>query len=110
MILEIQTREDAPDQLQAEAAGVAEGFLTRISIYESYKEFFAEDICLKNGKLCQQIEEWVTINEQIVGGKIAKFSQTDPYWHQVNLFYLQMEGMRKGYMLKSKNGPWLKGK
>lgn len=29
MFLEVQTRETAPDQLQAEAAGIAEGYLTR---------------------------------------------------------------------------------
>ena len=32
MILEVQTRESSPDQLQAQAAGIAEGYLTRISI------------------------------------------------------------------------------
>ena len=31
MFLEVQTRESAPDQLQAEAAGMAEGYLTRHS-------------------------------------------------------------------------------
>ena len=29
MFLEVQTREFAPDQLQAQAAGIAEGYLTR---------------------------------------------------------------------------------
>ena len=29
MFLEVQTRESAPDQLQAQAAGIAEGYLTR---------------------------------------------------------------------------------
>ena len=83
MMLEIQTRETSPDQLQAEAAGIAEGYLTRISIEESYKEFYSNDICSKDPLLCQWVEDTFVANEALVGGKIAQFSQTDPYWHQV---------------------------
>ena len=31
---------------------------------------------------------------------IAQHSQNDPYWHQVNLYYLQMLGMTQGYNLR----------
>ena len=30
------------------------------------------------------------------------YSPIDPYWHQVNMFYLQVFGLTKGVRLKSK--------
>ena len=105
MMLEVQTRESAPDQLQAQAAGIAEGYLTRISIIESYKEFYANDVCAKNPLLCQFVEETFVSNKVFVDSMIAQHFQTDPYWHQVNLFYLQMAGMTQGYKLRAQLEP-----
>lgn len=106
MMLEVETRESAPDQLQAEAAGIAEGYLTRISILEAYREFFLHDaICLENEGFCQWAASKFEANEALVSGKIKQFSQTEPYWHQVNLYYLQMEGMSKGYLEKALQDP-----
>ena len=81
----------------------------RISIIESYKEFFANDICSDEPELCQWVEETLVTNEAFVSGKISQFSQTEPYWHQVNLFYLQMAGMTKGYKLKALEEPRAEG-
>ena len=105
MMLEVQTRESAPDQMQAQAAGIAEGYLTRISIIESYKEFYANDICAENPLLCQFVEETFVSNKLFVDAMIAQHFQTDPYWHQVNLYYLQMAGMTQGYQLKAQLEP-----
>ena len=91
----------APDQLQAQAAGMVEGYLTRISITEYYKEFFANGICSENPKACEWITETIIKNKAYVDGMIAQHSQNDPYWHQVNLYYLQMLGMTQGYDLRS---------
>ncbi len=104
-ILEIQTRESAPDQLQAQAAGMAEGFLTRTATIESYKEFFGNDICSTDPDACEWIKEAFRLNTQVVEGMIAQKSQTDPYWHMVNLMYLQMTGLRQGYQLRNKLDP-----
>ena len=105
MMLEVQTRESAPDQMQAQAAGIAEGYLTRITIIESYKEFYANDICAEKPMLCQFVEETFKANKLFVDGMIAQHFQTDPYWHQVNLYYLQMAGMTQGYQLKAQLEP-----
>ena len=105
MILEVQTREEVPDQLQAQAAGIAEGYLTRTSITESYHEFYTNDVCSTDPDMCHWIKATFEQNEAHVGGKIAQFSQTEPYWHQVNLYYLQMSGMGQGWQLKSDEDP-----
>ena len=44
-------------------------------------------------KLCQWAERQFVENQALVGGKIYQLSQEDPYWHQVNLYYLQMQGI-----------------
>ena len=63
MFLEVQTRESASDQLQAQAAGIAEGYLTRISIIESYKEFYTNDICSTEPLMCKWVEETMAANK-----------------------------------------------
>ena len=105
MILEVQTRENFPDQLQAQAAGIAEGWLTRTSIVESYNEFYASGVCAEDPDLCDWINDEFTVNEALIGGKVAQLGQTDPYWHQVNLYYIQMSGMYQGWKLKSERDP-----
>ena len=89
------------------AAGIAEGYLTRISIIEQYKEKF-----LKNYGDCESISRlsdqefciwlWFRIvkNRKFVKKKIQELADSDPYWHQINLLYLQMEGLTKGYQLR----------
>ncbi len=99
--LEIQTRESSPDQLQAQAAGLAEGYLTRTAIIENYKEFFGNDICASDPDACEWIKEAFRLNTMSVEGMISQKSQTDPYWHMVNLMYLQMNGVRQGYQMKA---------
>ena len=79
--------------------------VTRISIIENYKEFYTNDICSTEPKLCDWIEETFIQNEALVGGKINQLAQNDPYWHQVNLFYLQMEGLKNGIKLRADEDP-----
>ena len=58
MFLEISTNQAFPDEVQAKAAGFAEGYLTRNSIHEYYKEFFAKDICKgeEGAKVCEYMK------------------------------------------------------
>ena len=51
------------------------------------------------------VEEIFIQNEALVGGKINLLAQNDPYWHQVNLFYLQMEGLKNGLKLRADEDP-----
>ena len=77
----------------------------RISITERYKESFTNGICSSEPKFCDWVEEIFIQNEALVGGKINQLAQNDPYWHQVNLFYLQMEGLKNGLKLRADEDP-----
>ena len=94
-------RESAPDEVQAHAAGMAEGYLTRTYIVEQYKEFYTNDVCKSTPDACQWIKERFRKNSDYVQSEIKARSSIVPFWHQVNLFYKQMEGVRQGYKLKS---------
>ena len=65
----------SPDELQAEAAGMAEGYLTYTSIVEFYKEFFMNGICSKKPLLCQWVHQRLKINQAWVDGMVAQHSQ-----------------------------------
>ena len=80
-------------------------FYNRISIIERFKESFTNGICSTEPKLCNWVEEIFVQNEALVGGKINQLAQNDPYWHQVNLFYLQMEGLKNGLKLRADEDP-----
>ena len=89
------------------AAGIAEGYLTRISIIEQYKEKFknrygnCEYVHRSSDKeFCLWLRDRLLKNGGFVNQMIQEFSNTDPYWHQVNLLYLQMKGLKKGYQLR----------
>ena len=105
-ILEVQTKEAAPDHLQAMAAGLAEGYLTRISIIELYKQLYYKGYrnCRKYGsyreKFCYWLKDTFVKNKAFIEDKIEELSESEPYWHQVNLFYIQVEGMKRGYQLR----------
>lgn len=117
MYLEIKTREDANDKMQAKAAGIAEGYLTRSAfpsfalvftksftllfalrtyIIESYKEFYANDICTSDPKACAWLKAQIKENTKYVAESLAKYADTDPFWHQVGLMYTQIEGIAQG--------------
>ena len=98
-ILEVQTKEAAPDHLQAMAAGLAEGYLTRISIIELYKQHY-KGYRNCSDKFCYWLKDTFEKNRAFIEDKIEEFSESDSYWHQVNLFYTQMEGMKRGYQLR----------
>ena len=64
-----------PDELQAEAAGLAEGYLTYTSIVEFYKEFHLNGICSKKPLLCQWVNQRLKLNQAWVDGMVAQHSQ-----------------------------------
>ena len=89
------------------AAGIAEGYLTRISIIEQYKEKFRKNYAncdhvyrSSDQEFCLWLRDRLMKNGGFVNQMIQEFSNTDPYWHQVNLLYLQMKGLKKGYQLR----------
>ena len=82
------------------AAGLAEGYLTRISIIELYKQHYKGYRNCFSNKFCYWLKDTFEKNRAFIEDKIEEFSETDSYWHQVNLFYTQMEGMKRGYQIR----------
>jgi len=103
MYLEISSNAEFPDDVQARAAGFAEGYLTRNSIHEYYKEFFTNDICKgEDGyKVCQFMKAQIKANDQWIKKSVQQKAYYDPFWHMVKLFYQQMEGITEGWINKS---------
>jgi len=103
MYLEISSNTKFPDEVQAKAAGFAEGYLTSNSIYEYYKEFYANDLCKgENGtKFCNYIKKQIQINDKWLDTTIKKEAKSDPFWHMVNLFNTQVDGLLEGWTKKT---------
>jgi len=103
MYLEITTNQAFPDEVQAKAAGFAEGYLTRNTIHEYFKEFYVNDICNgeEGSKVCQYMKDQIMANDIWIRENIESSAQIDPFWHMVRLFYQQMEGMMDGWITKT---------
>ena len=73
------------------------------TIYEYYKEFYSNDLCKgENGtKFCDYIKKQIQLNDEWLKNTIAKEARSDPYWHMVNLFNTQIEGLMEGWKKKS---------
>jgi len=102
MQLEITSNEGFDDRDQALAAGIAEGYLTRNTITEYYQEFFGNDLCKDDADkekegFCDWMRGQMDINQEWVDRKVGEERETDPFWHMVHLFYLQMEGLTRGW-------------
>jgi len=98
MFLEVSTSSSFPDDIQAFAAGYAEGYLTSTSISYYYREFFLEGLCKEVEGFCDWMKENIDLNEQWVEDMVELYNEKDPYWHMVQLFYKQMDGISKGLM------------
>ena len=125
--LEISSNPAFPDHVQARAAGkqtailfltfrlagIVEGYLTRNTISEYYKEFFANGVCLENPDFCAYMRKQIDVNERWIGEMVEEKEEEDPYWHMVNLFYsqvrnqnilkhkFQMDGITEGWKIKT---------
>ncbi|XP_067299089.1 putative phospholipase B-like 2 isoform X2 [Pseudorasbora parva] len=96
--LEVSTNGAYNDSLQAYSAGFLEGSLTRQLIYQHWMNTlmgycgpFSQDI-----SYCQRLTDYISTNLQWI------LQQTEthpdcPYWHQVHLSLLQLQGLEDGY-------------
>ena len=50
---------------------------------------------------CEYLRKQLRKNIEFVGKSVAKKSKTEPYWNMVNLVFLQMDGIREGFLTKS---------
>ena len=53
--------------------------------------------CSKQSTLCDKISTFIKTNQQFMDDNIAKYSESDPFWYQVQLFLAQLEGLVEGY-------------
>ncbi|XP_075982708.1 putative phospholipase B-like 2 [Anticarsia gemmatalis] len=93
--LELHTSASSPDEKQAYAAGFLEGFLTRDLIWMHWVNML-RGYCYNKTDVCGLIEEFVDINEDYISSMVKKYP-SDPYWYQVKLYYIQLEGLAVGY-------------
>jgi len=95
-VLEIETLSDGgSDDVQAYAAGVAEGLLTRDLIHSHWINTVA-GYCEGSGSYCNRLYSFISDNLQWMKKQIEAYPD-DPYWHQVRLMLIQLAGLEDGY-------------
>ena len=95
-LLQLHTKDTVSDVIQAFGAGYLEGWVTRDLIFLQYRNTIVGRCDGKQG-LCDKIRKWVRDNTDWVRKKLDVARRKDEYWHQVGLFYDQMEGLYTGY-------------
>ncbi|XP_045537752.1 putative phospholipase B-like 2 isoform X3 [Papilio machaon] len=93
--LEVHTSKDVTDEQQAYAAGFIEGYLTRDLIWMHWQNML-KGYCYNKTDLCGLIEEFIEKNENYIASMVF-LNEIDPYWYQVKLYYIQLEGLAVGY-------------
>ena len=90
--------------LQAYAAGMIEGHVTSEILY-MYWQNTVDGYCDGKEKLCDKLVKFVNSNTKWVKKKLKSHPDLGkhPYWHQLNLLYLQLEGLEAGYDGKVQN-------
>lgn len=68
----------------------------RIYIVEQYKEFYSRDICTSDPMACKWLKQRFRDNNDYIKSMVKLYANQDPYWHQVNLLYKQMDGISEG--------------
>ncbi|XP_076841458.1 putative phospholipase B-like 2 isoform X1 [Brachyhypopomus gauderio] len=96
--LEVVTNGEYNDTVQAYGAGVVEAAVTSQLIYKQWVNTLM-GFCspFKHGVgFCHRLKEYITSNLQWVREQIEKYRES-PYWHQVHLSLLQLQGLEDGY-------------
>ena len=82
--LEVETNGTQPDELQAYAAGFAEGRSTADLIYWHWINTVS-GYCNGSSAYCKRLAAFLQKNVQWMKTQIS-LNQYDPYWHQVRWF------------------------
>ncbi|XP_046686333.1 putative phospholipase B-like 2 [Homalodisca vitripennis] len=93
---DLETNPEVDDNEQAFLAGYLEGAETHEAIYDHYFNT-VRSTCDDKTELCQRINHYLDTNIEWIKGMVEQHAANDPYWNQVNLFYLQMAGIVFGY-------------
>ncbi|XP_077282876.1 phospholipase B domain containing lamina ancestor [Temnothorax americanus] len=95
-IIEIETSSKYPDTVQAYAAGLLEGSLTWQIIHHHWHNT-VNVVCEKWEGECHKLMRFLRENTAIVRERAEHLSATDPFWHMVRLFYVQLDGLEAGW-------------
>jgi len=99
--LTVASNPGVSNRLQAEGAGMVEGFLTKEQITRYYQEFIHRDLCGVSADFCRWTRELQSRQRRWQEEQIRLKGQ-EPYWEQVGLFYVQMEGLKQGWLTRSR--------
>ncbi|XP_047119464.1 putative phospholipase B-like 2 [Schistocerca piceifrons] len=101
--LEMHTNPGFDDETQAFTVGFVEGVTTADLIAMHWTNTMA-DYCSDSADgpkgrpaACRAVQSFLEKNRAWVDDMVASHSDTDPYWHQVKLYYKQLEGLYAGY-------------
>jgi len=95
--LEISTNPHHDDLDQAYTAGLMEGLLTS-DLIKMHAHNTLGDYCNRPyTEYCVRLRDFIETNFAWMQQQIDLHAKTDPYWHQVELFLMQTQGIIDGY-------------
>ena len=95
-VFEVETFKGYPSQLQAFAAGVAEGYLTKLQIHFHFRNT-VENLCKGQKAYCAKLYRYLQSNLDWIRQEVVNRPKKDLYWKHVNLTYTQLTGIFEGY-------------
>ncbi|KAK0418991.1 hypothetical protein QR680_013894 [Steinernema hermaphroditum] len=98
--LEIETFAGFDPEIQAYAAGVAEGILSQQQIYWHYRNT-VEGNCKGYTQYCKRLYDYLQKNLDWIKSKVIHKPKTDLFWRQVNLTFTQLTGLTDAYLKRS---------
>lgn len=96
--LEVSTSGVYNDSLQAYAAGLVEASVTSQLIYQHWMNTLKGycDQSTREVSYCQRLKDYISTNLKWLNQQMDTHADS-PYWHQVRLSLLQLQGLEDGY-------------
>lgn len=97
--IEIETQRSFPDWVQAYGAGIIEGSLTWKQVYHQWLNTI-QSSCERDEEaqnFCTWLRDLLTENYVKIKENAILKQETDHYWHQISLYFNQLEGLETGY-------------
>ncbi|XP_036337129.1 putative phospholipase B-like lamina ancestor [Rhagoletis pomonella] len=98
--IEVETQRTYPDWVQAFGAGILEGSLTWNNIYNQWKNTI-ESSCERDESsqnFCTWLRDLLDENYIRIKETAVQRGEHDHYWHQISLYFSQLEGLETGYI------------